>query len=147
MDLESWVDTLQARLNLSKDTLAKEGDTIQQRIDKAEDKAIDVAWYRLWVNNADLNLSFLESENDKTLTIWKACLAKEDELMAYSEAASGGDDDGDVNSKALSKSQVALDVEIDALLSDAAGEAENETVLPNEQSTVNAEATLPSSQL
>lgn len=130
---------------LSEDTLAKERDTIQQRIDEAEDKSIDLAWYRSWVNNPDLNLSFLESEHDKTLAIWKARLAEEDELMTYSEAAARGDEDGDVSSKSLSKSQAAFDVEIDALLTDAVGEAENE-VVPEEQATVDTEATLPSSQ-
>ena len=66
--------------------------------------------------------------------------------MTYSEAAARGDEDGDVSSKALSKSQAALDAEIEALLTDATGEAENETIPPEEQATVDTEATLPSSQ-
>ena len=149
-DLESRVDTLQARLTLSEDTLAKERDDIQKKIDEAEDKAIGLAWYRLWVNNPYLNLSFLEGEHDKTLATWKARLIEEDELMTYRKATARGDEDGDVSSKALSKSQAVLDAEIEAILNedvDEVGSAnENETPLPDEQATGNVEDAPPPSQ-
>lgn len=81
------MQTLQAQLTLSEDTLAKEWAELQKKIEEAEDKSIDLAWYRMWVNNLDLELSFLDSEQDRTLAILKARLAEEDELMTYSEAA------------------------------------------------------------
>ena len=70
----------------------------------------------MWVDKPDLDLTFLESELDRTLAIWKACLVKEDEIMSYSEATAREDLDGDVSSKALSKRQETLEVGIDAIL-------------------------------
>ena len=117
------MDTLQAQLTLSEDTLTRERAKLKKKIEEAEDKSVDMAWYRMWANNPDLDLSFLENELDRTLAIWKARLAEEDELMTYSEAAAREDLDGDVSSKALSKSQALLDAEIDSILSEDAGEA------------------------
>lgn len=42
-DLETRVDTLQARLTLSEDTLAKERAELKKKIEEAEDKSVDMA--------------------------------------------------------------------------------------------------------
>ena len=71
--------------------------------------------------------------------------------MTCSEAAAKGDLDGEVSSKALSKSQALLDAEIKAILNDDSGEVgaatENETSLPDGQATFNVEAARNSEDL
>ena len=84
--------------------MARERAELKKKIEEAEDKSVDMPWSRMWVNNPDLDLSFMDSELDRTLAIWKARLAEEDELMTYSEAAAREDLEGDISSKALSKS-------------------------------------------
>lgn len=69
----------------------------------------------------DIDLLFLEDEADRLLKIWKARLEEGKELGSFATGGvvSEADYIGEVSSKALSKSQAALDAEIDALLSDA----------------------------
>lgn len=81
-------------MTLAEDTLATEQKDIQQRIDDAEDKAIDLAWYRMWVNNPGvLNLSFLGKETEATLKRWSAKLEEEDELDTVVEAVDSNEEE------------------------------------------------------
>ena len=99
--------------------MAKEQVELKQESEDAEDRPIDMAWYRLWSTNPDLDLSFLEEELEPTLAKWKVRL-EEEELLTFSEAAardvSKGNQDGEVSSKATSKNGASLVAEIDALM-------------------------------
>ena len=97
-----------------------------------------MAWYRMWANNPDLDLSFLEGELDNTLTIWKARLAEKDEIMTYSEAAAKGELDEEVSSKVISKGNTTLDAEVDALMGKVADEIGVQLTV--DQVAVNAKA-------
>ena len=88
----------------------------------AEDKFTDLAWHRCWVNNPDMDLTFLEGELEKTLAIWKARLKEEDEIMSRSEAISKDDYVDEVSSKVAPRSSATLEAEIDALLGEGAVE-------------------------
>lgn len=59
---------------------------MKQNIEDVEDRSTDMAWYRLWSTNLDLDLSFLEEELEPTLAKCKVRL-EEEELLTFSEAA------------------------------------------------------------
>ena len=60
-DLESRVDCLEAKVKMAEYLLAKERTELKQKIENAEDKAIDMVWYHLWSTNPEvMDLSFLE---------------------------------------------------------------------------------------
>ena len=75
------VDTLKARVKMLEENLATKQAELAQKVADVEDKFTDLAWYRMWVNNLDSDLSFSEGELEKTLAIWKARLTEEEELM------------------------------------------------------------------
>jgi hypothetical protein len=73
----------------------------------------------MWVNNPDVNLSFLEGDLERTLVLWQARLKEEEEdNMSLSLAISKDDYIEDASSKAAPKGASSLDVEIDAMLGD-----------------------------
>lgn len=45
---------------MAEELLAKEQAELKQKIEDAEDKATDMAWYRLWSTNPDSDLFFLK---------------------------------------------------------------------------------------
>ena len=73
----------------------------------------------MWVNNPDVNLSFLGDDLERTLALWQARLKEEEENnMSLSLAISKDDYVEDASSKAAPKGASSLDAEIDALLGD-----------------------------
>ena len=52
-------ELLQAKVTMLEADLATERKTLAQKVADAEDKFTELAWYRMWVNNPDVNLSFL----------------------------------------------------------------------------------------
>ena len=98
-DLEARVDYAEARAKMAEDLLAKEHAGMEKKLVDREDKLVDSAMYRIWSMNADLDLSFLEGEQESTLARWKARLEKE-ELFTFTEAAARDDDGGEISSKA-----------------------------------------------
>ena len=61
-NLEAQVDSLDARVKLAADNLAKEQAGLKKKIEDAEDRFTDMAWYRMWTMNPNLDLSFLEGD-------------------------------------------------------------------------------------
>lgn len=74
----------------------------------------------------------MEGEVEGLIKTWKARLEEERELVSVTAGGVVTEADfiGEVSSKDLSKSQAALDAEIDALLTDDAPEVENITLPP-----------------
>ena len=93
---------------------------------------IDLAMYRIWERNQDIDISFMEGEAEGLLKTWKARLEEEKELgsVTASGVVTEADFIGEVSSKELSKSQAALDAEIGALLTDATNEADDNNLPP-----------------
>ena len=114
-NLEAQVDSHEAQVKKAEDNLDKEQAGLKNKIVDAEDKFTDMAWYRIWMMNPDLDLSFLEGELEITLATWRTCLEDQEELMTFSEAAAKGDLDGDVSSK-TAKSIATLEAEVDVLI-------------------------------
>ena len=77
--LEGENDTLKAKVTMLEENLATERDTLAEKVADAEDKFTDLAWYRCWVNNPDIDLAFLEGGLEKTLAIWQTRLKEEEE--------------------------------------------------------------------
>lgn len=117
--LERQVELLQAKVFMLEENLATERETLAQKIVDAEDKFTELAWYKMLVNNSNVNLSFLEGDLEKTLELWQARLKEEEEdNRSLSMAISKEDNIEDASSKAAPKNALSLDAEIDALLGD-----------------------------
>lgn len=131
--LERQVELFQAKVVMLEENLATERETLALKVADAEDKFTELAWYRMWVNNPDVNFSFLEGDLEKTLALWRARLKEEEEEnRSLSMAINKDDYIKDASSKAEPKSVMFLDAEIDALLGD--------DDLGEEQRVANAEA-------
>ena len=76
-DLEARVDSLEAKVKMFEDLLAREQADKAKKIDDAKEEAIDTAWYRLWSTNPGvLDLAFLEDDLEPTLARWSAASSK-----------------------------------------------------------------------
>ena len=71
-------ELLQAKVTMLEENLATEQKTLEQRVADAEDKYTELAWYRMWVNNPNVDLTFLGSDLEKTLELWQARLKEEE---------------------------------------------------------------------
>ena len=56
--------------------MAKEQEEVTKKIEAAEDKVVDMAWYRMWVTNRDVDLFFLPGKLDQTLEFGRIILKK-----------------------------------------------------------------------
>lgn len=112
-------ELLQAKVTMLEADLATERETLAQKVADAEDKFTELAWYRMWVNNPDVNLSFLGEDLERTLVIWRARLKEEEEdNISLSLAINKDDYIEDTSSKAAPKGASSLDTEVDAMLDD-----------------------------
>ena len=112
-------ELLRAKVTMLEADLATERETLAQKVADAEDKFTELAWYRMWVNNPEVNLSFLGGELERTLELWQARLKEEEEdNMSLSFAITKDDYIEDASSKAAPKGASSLDAEIDAILGD-----------------------------
>ena len=75
---ERQIELLQAKVTMLEADLATERKTLAQKVADAEDKFTELAWYRMWVNNPDVNLSFLGGDSERTLELWQARLKEEE---------------------------------------------------------------------
>lgn len=108
---------LQAKVTMLEENLATERETLAQKVADAEDKFTELAWYRMWVNNPDVDSSFLGNDLEKTLELWQARLKEEEEdNMSLSMAITKDDYIEDANSKAAPRDKSALEAEIDVML-------------------------------
>ena len=57
-----------------------------------KDRAVDMAMYRIWASNADLDTSFLGTFKDELLAKWKARLEAEDAEKAKEDAEKAKED-------------------------------------------------------
>lgn len=87
--------------------------------------------YHVWEHNQDIDISFMEGEAEGLLKIWKARLEEEKELGSVTTGGVVTEADyiGEVSSKELSKSQEALEGEIEALMTNTL-EADDENPAP-----------------
>ena len=76
---------------------------VSEKIEAGKDYLVDLAMYRVWEHNPDINISFMCGEAEGLLKRWKARLAEEKELcsISASEAISEDDNDHEVISSAL----------------------------------------------
>ena len=102
-DLEAKVEELEAKNKLVLDNLAKVEAETSEKIAAGKDYLVDLAMYRVWEHNQDINISFLGDEAEGLLKKWKARLEEELELcsISASEAISEDDNDHEVISSAL----------------------------------------------
>lgn len=103
-DLEAKVEELEAKNKLVLDNLAKVEAETSKKINAGRDDLVDLAMYRVWEHNQNIDISFMQSEAANLLTRWKARLEEEKELRSItaSEAISEDDDnDHDVISSVL----------------------------------------------
>ena len=85
----------------------------------AEDKFTELAWYRMWVYNPNVDLDFLGSDREKLLELWQARLVEEEQdNLSLTTAITKDDYIQDVSSKGASGNKSTLDAEIDAMLGD-----------------------------
>ena len=109
-----------AKVTMLEESLATERETLAQKVADAEDKFTELAWYRMWVNNPSVDLSFLGGELEKTLDLWQARLKEEEEdNMSLSMAISKDYYIEDASSKAAPKDTSTLEAEIEAIMGDA----------------------------
>ena len=71
-------ELLKAKVTMLEADLATERETLAQKVADAEDKFTELAWYRMWMNNPNVDLSFLGSDLEKTLELWQARLKEEE---------------------------------------------------------------------
>ena len=102
-DLEAKVEELEAKNKLVLDNLAKVEAETSEKIAAGKDYLVDLAMYRVWEHNRDIDISFLGGEAEGLLNKWKARLEEEQELcsISASEAISEDDNDHEVISSAL----------------------------------------------
>ena len=103
-DLEAKVEELEAKNKLVLDNLAKAEAEASEKIAAGKDYLVDLAMYRVWEHNQDIDISFMCGEAEGLLNKWKARLEEEKELRSItaSKAVSEDDDnDHDVISSAL----------------------------------------------
>lgn len=62
-------ELLRAKVTMLEADLATERETLAQKVADAKDKFIELAWYRMWVNNPNVDLTFLGSDLEKTLEL------------------------------------------------------------------------------
>ena len=60
-------ELLQAKVTMLEENLATEQKSLEQRVADAEDKYTELAWYRMWVFNPNVDLEFLGSDKEKLL--------------------------------------------------------------------------------
>ena len=84
-ELESRVDTAEARTKMAEDLLAQEHDGLKKKLEDGEDALVDATMYRVWSYNPNLDLSFLEGEQQAILSRWRARL--DEELWTCTKAA------------------------------------------------------------
>ena len=112
-------ELLQAKVTMLEESLATERETLAQKLADAEDKFTELAWYRMWVNNPNVDLDFLGNDLEKTLDLWQARLKEEEEdNMSLSTSITKDDYIEDANSKAAPRDKSTLEAEIDAMLGD-----------------------------
>lgn len=117
-------ELLQAKVTMLEENLATEQKTLEQKVADAEDKYTELAWYRMWVFNPNVDLEFLGSDNEKLLELWQARLVEEkQDNLSLTKAITKDDYIQDVSSKGDSKgasgNKSTLDAKIDAMLGDA----------------------------
>ena len=71
------MDTTEAMEKMVEDQLAQEQDDLKNKLEHGEDALVDTAMFRVLFYNADIDLSFLEGEQETTLAKWKARLEEE----------------------------------------------------------------------
>ena len=117
-------ELLQAKVTMLEENLATEQKTLEQRVADAEDKFTELAWYRMWVFNPNVDLEFLGSDKEKLLELWQARLVEEEQdNFSLTTAITKDDYIQDASSKGDSKgasgNKSTLDAGIDAMLGDA----------------------------
>lgn len=126
-NLEAMVDMAEAKavhaeaeMKRAQDALTGLEVEIKDKINAGKDELVDLYMYRVWEHNQDIDISFMEGEEEGLLKTWKARLEEEKELrsMTTGGVVTEADYIGEVSSKELSKSQAALDAEFEALLTD-----------------------------
>ena len=103
-DLGAKVEELEAKNKLVLDNLAKVEAETSEKINAGRDDLVDLAMYRVWEHNQNINISFMQGEAEGLLKRWKARLEEEKELRSItaSEAISEDDEnDNDVISSVL----------------------------------------------
>ena len=101
---EARVRELEAQNKLSLDNLAKVEAETADNINAGRDDLVDLAMYRVWEHNQNIDISFMQGEAEGLLKRWKARLEEEKELRSItaSEAISEDDEnDHDVISSVL----------------------------------------------
>ena len=112
-------ELLQAKVTMLEENLATEQKTLEQKVADAEDKFTELAWYRMWVYNPNVDLDFLGSDREKLLELWQARLVEEElDNLSLTTAITKDDYIQDVSSKGVSGNKSTLEAEIDAMLGD-----------------------------
>ena len=100
--------------------MAKERADLQAKLIKEENAIIDLAMYRIWSVNPDIDVSSMGSKQMEILTKWKARLAEEEFATSFtSETTTMVEDKTKASSKATTK-DVPVEVTIDAIPAEAA---------------------------
>ena len=95
---------MEAKYKLVLDNLAKVEAETKDKINAGRDDLVDLAIYRVWEHNQNIDISFMRGEAEGLLKRWKARLEEEKELRSItaSEAISEDDEnDNDVISSVL----------------------------------------------
>ena len=71
------MDTAEAGTKMVEDLLAQEQAGLKKKLEDGEDTLEDAAMFRVWSYNPNIDLSFLEGEQETTLARWKTRLKKE----------------------------------------------------------------------
>ena len=126
---EARVSQLETQNKLASDNLAKVEAETEERINADRDDLIDLAMYRVWEHNHDIDISFMRCKAEGLLKKWKACLEEEKELRSItaSEALSEDDEVGDEASSqslTLSRTPAMIAAEIRSIDEKAATKAE-----------------------
>ena len=62
-------ELLKAKVTMLEENVATERETLAQKVEYAEDKFTELAWYRMWVYNPNVDLDFLGSDREKLLEL------------------------------------------------------------------------------
>ena len=94
MDLaEARVKELEAQNKLALDNLAMVEAETKDKINAGRDDLIDLAMYRVWEHNQNIDISFMRVEAEGLLKKWKARLEEEKEIRSITASEAISEDD------------------------------------------------------
>lgn len=90
---EARIKELEAQNKLVLYNLAKVEVETTDKINAGRDDLVDLAMYRVWEHNQNIDISFMQGENEGLLNKWKARLDEEKELRSITTSGAISEDD------------------------------------------------------